>query len=223
MMSSPDSAYGQLKSDIEQVHSQNAIACNGPTLIAVSKRQPLQRVQQVLAAGHQHFGENQLQEAKARWEPLKKTHPDVTLHLIGPLQSNKVHDAVALFDVIHTVDREKIARAIKEACDKQGKLIPCLIQVNIGEEPQKAGITPAELPDFLALCRDEIGLSIIGLMAIPPADENPAPHFALLQKLANRHGLAELSMGMSGDWRTAMRFGATYLRLGTAVFGARES
>ena len=221
-MSSPDSAYGQLKNELEQAHNENALVAGLPTLIAVSKRQPLDKVQQVLAAGHRHFGENQLQEAQSRWETLKVEHPEVTLHLIGPLQSNKVRDAVALFDVIHTVERAKIAHAIKEECDKQNKVIPCLIQVNVGEEAQKAGVSPTELPDFLTLCRDEIGLPIIGLMAIPPAGENPAPHFALLKKLAERHGLPELSMGMSSDWQTAIRFGATYIRVGTALFGARE-
>jgi hypothetical protein len=195
---------------------------NGVKLIAVSKTHPAEAVEEAIAAGQKLFGENRVQEAKAKFSELKAAHPDIALHIIGPLQSNKVKDAVGIADAIHSVDREKIARAIADEIKAQDRHPELLIQVNTGEEPQKAGITPDELPDFLTLCRDELGLTISGLMCIPPVDEEPALHFALLAKLAARHALAELSMGMSGDYETAIQFGATYVRVGTAIFGARD-
>lgn len=190
-------------------------------LVAVSKVQPIERIEAALAAGHRRFGENRVQEAQGKWPDLRAKHADLTLHLIGPLQTNKVKQAVALFDVIETVDREKLARKIAEEIRAQGRPIKLFVQVNTGEEPQKAGLVPSEVDAFIELCRDELGLAIAGLMAIPPADEPPAPHFALLRKLAERNGLSELSMGMSGDYEIAISLGATAVRVGSAVFGAR--
>lgn len=190
-------------------------------LIAVSKKQPIDRIHAMLEAGHRLYGENRVQEAQERWGDLRQTHSDLKLHLIGALQTNKVKDAVALFDVIETLDRPKLAKALAREMKKQARDIACFIQVNTGEEPQKSGIMPHELPDFLKLCLDE-GLNIIGLMCIPPADEPSALHFAFLQKLASEHGLTELSMGMSGDFVKAIPLGATYIRVGTALFGARD-
>jgi hypothetical protein len=163
-----------------------------------------------------------VQEAKGKWPALKERHPGLELHLIGPLQSNKVRDAVQLFDVIHSVDRPKIARALADEFASAGKRPRLLVQVNTGEEPQKAGVVPSETDALVALCRDELGLPIEGLMCIPPPDEEPSMHFALLAKIAARLGLQELSMGMSGDFEKAIAFGATYVRVGTAIFGARE-
>ena len=190
-------------------------------LVAVSKKQPHERIQEALDAGHRIFGENRVQEAYGHWEALKPEYPDLTLHLIGPLQTNKVKEAVALFDVIESVDRPKLARALAKEMEKQGRRLPCLIQVNTGEEEQKSGVLPAALPEFLVLCTKECGLDIKGLMCIPPIDEPPALHFALLAKLAAENGLKELSMGMSGDYEKAIPLGATHIRIGTGVFGAR--
>ena len=192
-----------------------------PAIIAVSKQQPADRVVAALETGHRDFGENRVQEALAKWPGYRAYYPDIRLHCIGALQSNKAADAVALFDVIHTVDRPKIAKALAEAMQQQQKSIPCFIQVNIGEEPQKSGASPESLAQLLDECR-KLGLNIVGLMAIPPESENPAPFFALLHKLARRHGLSELSMGMSDDYQAAARLGASYIRLGTALFGPRE-
>lgn len=191
------------------------------TLIAVSKQQQDDRIDAGLATGHRVFGENRVQEAKERWTERKGLYPDLKLHLIGPLQSNKTADAVRLFDVIHTIDRPKIATAIAAEATKQNKHIDCFIQVNTGNEPQKSGIAPNELADFLTFSRDEAGLSVKGLMCIPPVDEEAAMHFALLRTLADRHGLEGLSMGMSSDYAEAVRFGATHIRVGSALFGAR--
>ncbi|MDE1149041.1 MAG: YggS family pyridoxal phosphate-dependent enzyme [Azospirillaceae bacterium] len=193
------------------------------TLVAVSKVQPVEKIRQALAAGQRVFGENRVQEAKAKWTDLKAEYPDVELHLIGPLQTNKVKDAVTLFDVIQTVDRPRLAEALAAEGKRQGRLPRLLVEVNTGEEPQKAGIAPADLPGFLAACRDVHGLVISGLMAIPPAEEEPAMHFALLSDLARRAGVAEVSMGMSGDYDLAVRMGATHVRVGTALFGERAS
>ncbi len=167
------------------------------------------------------FGENRVQEALGKWPALKEQHPDVALHLIGPLQTNKVKDAIALFDVIETLDRPKLARVLAEALEQTGLRPRLFVQVNTGEEPQKAGLAPADTEEFVELCRDTYGLTIDGLMCIPPIDEEPSMHFALLAKLAERLGLDELSMGMSGDFEKAIAFGATYVRVGTAIFGAR--
>lgn len=193
----------------------------GINLIAVSKTYGPQEIVPVLAAGHRMFGENRVQEAAGKWPALRETYRDVHLALIGPLQSNKAAEAVALFDAIHSVDREKIARALAAEMNKQGRRLALYVQVNTGEEPQKAGIAPAETAAFIRLCRDELGLAIAGLMCIPPVDEEPAIHFALLAKLARENNLEGLSMGMSADFETAVQFGATHVRVGSAIFGAR--
>ncbi len=192
------------------------------TLVAVSKVQPENRIEAALYGGLRCFGENRVQEAQTRWAHRRAAYPDLRLHLIGPLQTNKVNDALALFDVIETLDRPKLA-AVLGALARKGLILPeLLIQVNTGEEPQKAGIVPGQLADFLDYCRIEQGLSIAGLMCIPPIDEEPALHFALLEKLAKRHELPKLSMGMSEDFETAIAFGATHVRVGSALFGARD-
>lgn len=191
-----------------------------PQVIAVSKQQPEERVREALASGHRLFGENRVQEAQGRWELLKAKYPDVKLHLIGPLQTNKVKDAVALFDVIQTVDREKLARALADEMKSQGRALPCLIQVNTGAEDQKSGVLSKDVSSLLKFCRD-CDLNITGLMCIPPVDEPPAMHFALLKKLAAENNLKELSMGMSGDYERAAALGASYVRIGTALFGER--
>ncbi|MGO6730146.1 YggS family pyridoxal phosphate-dependent enzyme [Rhizobium ruizarguesonis] len=190
-------------------------------LVAVSKTFEAEAIRPAIEAGQRVFGENRVQESQGKWPALKAERPDIELHLIGPLQSNKAADAVALFDVIETVDREKIARALAEEMKRQAKTLRLYVQVNSGLEPQKAGIAPDDTPAFVAFCRDELGLSIEGLMCIPPAEENPGPHFALLAKLALKCGVEKLSMGMSGDYETAIAFGATSVRVGSAIFGAR--
>ena len=191
-------------------------------LVAVSKTHDAETIRPVIEAGQRVFGENRVQEAQGKWPELKSEFGDIELHLIGPLQSNKAEDAVALFDVIETVDREKIARAIAKEIEKQGRTPKLYVQVNTGGEEQKAGIAPEETVAFVTLCREELGLAIEGLMCIPPVDENPGPHFALLAKLAARCGLERLSMGMSGDFETAVEMGATSVRVGSAIFGARD-
>ena len=191
------------------------------TLIAVTKTFGTAEISAVLAAGHRVFGENRVQEAKGKWPALCVRYPGVELHLIGPLQSNKAREAVALFDAIHTIDRPKIARTIAAEMASQGRRLKLFIEVNTGEEAQKAGVAPRELPALVALCRNELGLVVSGLMCIPPHDEEPAVHFALLAKLAKEQGLASLSMGMSADFETAVELGATHVRVGSAIFGAR--
>ncbi len=190
-------------------------------LVAITKTVPDHAIEEAIAGGQRRFGENRVQEAKAKWPALKQRHPGLELHLVGPLQSNKVRDAVDLFDVIHSVDRPKIAQALAEEISRSGNHPRLLVQVNTGEEPQKAGVAPSETDDFVARCRAEYGLAIEGLMCIPPLDEEPSLHFALLAKIAARLKLKELSMGMSGDFEKAIAFGATYVRIGTAIFGAR--
>ena len=190
-------------------------------LIAVSKTFDADAIRPVISAGQRVFGENRVQEAKAKWPALKADYPDIDLHLIGPLQSNKARDAVALFDAIHTIDRDKIAGAIAEETRKQEKAPRLLVEVNTGGEPQKAGIAPEDVDAFVARCREVHGLAIDGLMCIPPVDAVAAPHFALLAGIAKRLGLASLSMGMSGDFETAIAFGATDVRVGSAIFGER--
>lgn len=192
------------------------------TLIAVSKTFDRQAIEPVLGAGHRIFGENRVQEASAKWPALRARFADSELHLIGALQSNKAAEAVALFDAIHSLDRDKLARELAKAIEIQGRAPQLFVQVNTGEEPQKAGIGPKEAGDFLARCRDEHGLGVSGLMCIPPFDDAPGPHFALLQKLAGELDLPNLSMGMSGDFETAIAFGATHIRVGTAIFGSRD-
>ncbi len=192
------------------------------TLVAVSKTHSADRVREVLEAGHRVFGENRVQEAQEKFPALKAIYPDIELHLIGPLQTNKARDAVALFDVIQSVDRERLAVTLAKEMERAGKRPACFIQVNTGEEPQKAGILPAELDAFVANCRDTHKLPVVGLMCIPPVDEEPALHFALLAKMAARNGLAKISMGMSADYETAVRLGATHVRVGSALFGVRH-
>jgi pyridoxal phosphate enzyme (YggS family) len=191
-------------------------------LVAVTKTVPAPVIEEAIAAGQRVFGENRVQEASAKWPALKQQHAGIELHLIGPLQSNKTREAVALFDVIETLDRPKLARALAEEMAREDKRPRLFVQVNTGEEPQKAGVAPGETEAFVTLCRETFGLSIDGLMCIPPLDEEPAMHFALLAKLAERLGIAELSMGMSGDFARAIQFGATYVRVGTAIFGERN-
>ncbi len=190
-------------------------------LVAVSKTFDADHIRPVIAAGQRVFGENRVQESQGKWPELKGETPGIELHLIGPLQSNKAEDAVALFDVIETVDREKIARALAGEMKRQGRSPKLYVQVNTGLEPQKAGIEPKKTVEFVNFCRTELGLSVEGLMCIPPAEENPGPHFALLAKLAQECGVEKLSMGMSGDFETAIEFGATSVRVGSAIFGAR--
>ncbi len=192
------------------------------TLVAVSKMQPGERIEAVLAAGQRVFGENRVQEASGRWPALRERYGDVELHLVGPLQTNKVRQAVGLFDVIETVDRPKLARKLAEVFAATGRALPCYIQVNTGAEPQKAGVSTEGADAFIAECRDMHGLPAAGLMCIPPAGEAPAPHFALLKQIAERNGLAGLSMGMSDDFETAIGLGATIIRVGSALFGARD-
>lgn len=190
------------------------------TLIAVSKTHPAERIIPLLDIGHRVFGENRVQEAQGKWPELLKSYPDTELHLIGQLQSNKAEDAVALFDVIHTLDRPSLLKALAKAMEKLGKRVPCFVQVNIGDEAQKGGCAIGEIPDFLAQVR-AADIPIAGLMCLPPAGIEPAPFFALMAKLADGNGLQGLSMGMSGDYPTAVQLGATHIRVGTALFGAR--
>ena len=193
------------------------------TLIAVSKGHPAQRIEPALAAAHPAFGENRVQEACAKWQALRPRWPDAALHLIGALQTNKVRDAVAIADAIHAVDRPKLATALAREMERQGRRPDCFIQVNTGAEAQKAGVLPDGLDALVARCRDELMLPVTGLMCIPPAAADPAPHFALLRDLAARHGLDRLSMGMSADYRTAIAMGATHIRVGTVIFGPRPA
>lgn len=224
-----DEAAAQVAAALASVRARIAAAARaagrGPetiTLVAVSKSQPLARIEGALEAGQRVFGENYVQEAAGRWPALRARFPDVELHLVGALQTNKARDAVQLFDVIQTLDRPKLAQVLARELGRAGaRTRRLLIEVNTGEEPQKAGILPGELPSFLALCRDELRLPVTGLMAIPPAEEDVAPYAALLAKLAARHGLAEVSVGMSADFETAIAFGATIVRVGTAIFGER--
>jgi pyridoxal phosphate enzyme (YggS family) len=190
-------------------------------LVAVTKTHAAPHILPVLTAGHRCFGENRVQEAQAKWPPLRAQFPDLELHLIGPLQSNKARDAVALFDAIHTIDRPKIARAVAAEMARQNRRLQLFIEVNTGEEPQKAGVMPADTAALVRLCQDELKLEIAGLMCIPPLDEEAAVHFAFLAKLAGELGLSGLSMGMSADFETAIAFGATHVRVGSEIFGER--
>jgi pyridoxal phosphate enzyme (YggS family) len=212
------------------VHGEIAAACRAGgrdpasvTLVAISKTFPAAAVEDVIAAGQTVFGENRVQEAKAKWPALKARHPGIRLHLVGPLQSNKVKDALALFDAIHAVDRPSLAEALAKEMEKQDRHPQLFVQVNTGAEPQKAGVLPQDADAFVARCRDVYGLRIEGLMCIPPVEEPPAPHFALLGKIAARNGLKCLSMGMSADFARAIEFGATHVRVGSAIFGARTA
>jgi len=191
------------------------------TLIAVSKTFGADAITPVVAAGQRVFGENRVQEAKSKWPALLSAHPEIALHLIGPLQSNKAKEAVALFDAIHSVDRPSVCEALAKEIDSQKRQPALFVQLNTGEEPQKAGVAPADADAFIAGCREKYGLAISGLMCIPPVDEAPAPHFALTAKIAARNGLKNLSMGMSADFAVAIAFGATHVRVGSAIFGTR--
>jgi hypothetical protein len=194
----------------------------GVTLVAVSKTFAAAAIAPVIAAGQRVFGENRVQEAKAKWPDLQARHGDLALHLIGPLQSNKAREAVALFDAIHAVDRPSLCAALAKEIDKQARAPVLFVEINTGAEPQKAGVLPEAADAFLRDCRETYGLTISGLMCIPPADEPPAPHFALTAKIGARNGLELLSMGMSADYEIAIRFGATHVRVGSAIFGARH-
>jgi len=217
-----------LPNGLAQVEQDIARACKearreraSVTLIAVSKTFAAEAISPVINAGQRVFGENRVQEAKAKWPALVSAHPGIALHLIGPLQSNKAKEAVALFDAIHSVDRPSICEALAKEISSQNKRPELFVQVNTGEEPQKAGIAPGEADAFIASCRDKYGLVISGLMCIPPVDAAPAPHFALTAKIAARNGLKNLSMGMSADFAVAIQFGATHVRVGSAIFGHR--
>lgn len=192
-------------------------------LVAVSKTHPTEAVMAALAAGHRVFGENRVQEAAAKFPALRTQFPDLKLHLIGPLQTNKIRQAVETCDAIESVDRDKLAQGLAAELAKHGKALDLFIQINIGEEPQKAGVLPLEADEFIRRCREDYRLPIVGLMCIPPADQHAAPYFALLAKIAARHGLMRLSMGMSGDYELAIQFGATHVRVGTAIFGTRNT
>jgi PLP dependent protein len=219
--SSPAAAFAAVVARIDKARAAAIRPAPFITLVTVSKGHAADRIEPVLEAGHRVFGESRVQEANAKWPAFKRTHPDIELHLIGPLQTNKVREAVELFDCIQTLDRPKLATALKAEYAPTGRSPSLFIQVNTGEEPQKGGIAPQDAPRFIAWCRDELALPVRGLMCIPPIDEPPAPHFALLQKLARDHNLPLLSMGMSGDFETAIKFGATHVRIGTAIFGER--
>lgn len=212
----------QVQSDIKAAEREYSRPEGSVTLVAVSKTFEAVDIRPVLAAGQRVFGENRVQEAMGKWPGLREEFDGIELHLIGPLQSNKAKEAVQTFDVIHSVDRPKIAKALKAEMEKQGRDLPCFIQVNTGEEPQKAGIAPKEVDAFVSNCKETIGLNIVGLMCIPPVDESPGEHFALLQKIAARNGLSQISMGMSSDYETAIGFGATHVRVGSAIFGSRD-
>ena len=192
------------------------------TLVAISKTFGADLIELVIAEGHSVFGENRVQEAKAKWPALRARHSGIELHLVGPLQSNKVKDAVALFDAIHSVDRPSLAEALAKETARQGRMPTLFVELNTGAEAQKAGVLPEEADAFIAACRERHGLTISGLMCIPPMEEPPAPHFALAAQIARRNGVALLSMGMSADFPLAIEFGATHVRIGTAIFGARR-
>ena len=216
-----DASFDMVRSEIEQARDAAPGAAGAVHLVAVSKQQPDEKITAALATGHRLYGENRVQEAMMRWAHRKADFPDLRLHLIGPLQSNKAGEAVALFDVIETVDRPKIAAALAKEMAAQNRHLPVFVQVNTGGEDQKSGVAPADLVAFVAQCRDEWGLDVQGLMCIPPQSEEPAMHFALLKKLSKDSDVAHLSMGMSADFEEAIAFGADYVRVGSALFGER--
>ena len=221
----PDSPAGRLAYIEEQIIAAANLArreADGVTLVAVSKTRSADEIEPLAIAGQRHFGENRVQEAADKWPELRAAHPDIRLHLIGQLQSNKAEEAVALFDMIHSLDRPSLAKALGKAMGIQAKPVPCFIQVNIGDEPQKGGCAIGDLPTLIATARDE-AIPLAGLMCLPPAGIEPAPFFALLAELAARNNLTALSMGMSDDFATAIMLGATHVRIGTALFGERSS
>jgi pyridoxal phosphate enzyme (YggS family) len=215
-------ALADVKREIERACREAKRDPASVTLIAVSKTFGPEAIEAAIVAGQGVFGENRVQEAKAKWPELKARHPETALHLIGPLQSNKVKEAVALFDAIHTVDRPSVCEALAKEIAKQGRRPLLFVEVNTGAEPQKAGVLPQDADAFIARCRESFGLEISGLMCIPPMEEAPAPHFALTAKIAERNGLKLLSMGMSADFGLAVAFGATHVRVGSAIFGERH-
>ena len=220
-MEKADTPLQQVQANIAQACKLARRKVEEVTLVAVSKTHPADAIEPLLLEGQRHFGENRVQEAQGKWPALREAHPAVQLHLIGQLQSNKAEDAVALFDVIHSLDRPSLVTALAKAMDKAGKRVPCFIQVDVGEEEQKGGCPVAELPALLEQARDA-DIPVAGLMCIPPFDIEPAPFFAFLDKLARDHGLEGRSMGMSGDYETAIKLGSTHVRVGTALFGTRN-
>jgi hypothetical protein len=217
----PPSGLASVEAEIVRACRDARRERSAVTLVAVSKTFDADAIAPVIASGQRVFGENRVQEAKAKWPELMAKHPGIALHLIGPLQSNKAREAVALFDAIHSVDRPSICEALAKEIEKQNRRPDLFVQINTGEEPQKAGVAPSETDDFIARCRDTYGLTIAGLMCIPPVDDAPAPHFALTAKIARRNGLDQLSMGMSADFSVAIALGATHVRVGSAIFGTR--
>lgn len=222
LSSSPGERLAAVRSAIEAACREAGRDPASVTLVAVAKTFPPEAIEPVITLGQRVFGENRVQEAKAKWPALRARHGAIELHLVGPLQSNKARDAVALFDAIHSVDRPSLCAALAKEIEKQGRSPLLFVEVNTGAEPQKAGVLPEEADAFVRTCRQTYGLDIRGLMCIPPVDEPPAPHFALLQKIAARNGLPFLSMGMTADFPVAIRFGATHVRVGTAIFGERS-
>ena len=220
-MEKADTPLQQVQANIAQACKLARRKVEEVTLVAVSKTHPADAIEPLLLEGQRHFGENRVQEAQAKWPALREAHPAVQLHLIGQLQSNKAEDAVALFDVIHSLDRPSLVKALGKAMDKADRRVPCFIQVDVGEEEQKGGCPVAELPALLEQARDA-DVPVAGLMCIPPFDIEPAPFFAFLDKLARDHGLEGRSMGMSGDYETAIKLGSTHVRVGTALFGTRN-
>jgi pyridoxal phosphate enzyme (YggS family) len=218
----PHAGLAQVRQRIAQAAAEADRNASDITLVAVSKTFEASAIEPVIDAGQRVFGENRVQESKAKWPELSRRHAGIELHLIGPLQSNKVEEAVALFDCIQSLDREKLARVLADEIQRQGRSPALFVEINTGEEAQKAGIVPRDADRFIALCRSTYGLTINGLMCIPPADDEPALHFALLETIAKRNGLKGLSMGMSADFETAIRFGATHVRVGSAIFGERH-
>jgi PLP dependent protein len=217
----PIDALAAVRDDIARACRDAGRGADDVTLVAVSKTFGVEAIEPVIAAGQRVFGENRVQEAHAKWPPLRQRHPGLELHLVGPLQSNKVREALGVFDAIHSVDRPSLCAALAKELQRQGRAPLMLVQVNTGAEPQKAGVLPEDADSFIADCRTTYGLPITGLMCLPPLDEPPAPHFALTAKIAARNGLTRLSMGMSADFALAIRFGATHVRVGTAIFGHR--
>jgi pyridoxal phosphate enzyme (YggS family) len=216
-----DSRLAAVRQEIARACRDAGRATGSVTLVAVSKTVGAEAIEPVIAAGQRVFGENRVQEAKAKWPALRERHPGIALHLIGPLQSNKAREAVALFDAIHSLDRPSLAEALAKEIARQGRAPLLFVEINTGGEPQKAGVLPEQADAFLAECRDKYGLKVSGLMCLPPADEPPAPHFALTAKIARRNEMNLLSMGMSADFETAIALGSTHVRVGSAIFGER--
>jgi pyridoxal phosphate enzyme (YggS family) len=217
-----ESPLAKVRGEIARACAQAGRDPASVTLVAITKTFAAAAIEPVMAQGQRVFGENRVQEAKAKWPPLRERYPGLELHLVGPLQSNKAKEAVAMFEAIHSLDRPSLAEALAKEIAKQGRKPALFIELNTGAEPQKAGVLPEQADGFVAACRNRYALEIAGLMCLPPADEAPAPHFALTAKIAKRNGLAFLSMGMSADFPTAIQFGATHVRVGTAIFGERR-